>query len=249
MTRHLSFPPGAARAPSEAAPVSARDPRELVDALRAQLGGELAASRQELAECRLEVDRLRERIANFEREHRRVCDDYTALEQQIAELGNHCVVMERLHGTLDHGEVLAGIQDVVINVIGSEELAIFEPSDDRRWLVPTQTFGVEDRGLGRVAWGSGAIGRAAAEGTGWTLGGGAPPAEFPDLTACVPLACGDRVAAVLAFWRMLPHKPVFGPADRTVLELLTRHAGTALLLTSPVARRRHPSAQVSGGSR
>ncbi len=36
---------------------------------------------------------------------------------------------------------------------------------------------------------------------------------------------------MVAFWRMLPHKPVFGPADREVLELLARHAGTALHLT------------------
>src|SRR5512144_2633576 len=128
----------------EPATPSLRGPREIVEALRAQLGGELASSRQELAECRLEVERLRERIASFEREHRRVCDDYSALERQIAELGNQCVVMERLHGTLDHREVLAGIQDVVINVIGSEELAVFEPTADGAALVPTQTFGVDE---------------------------------------------------------------------------------------------------------
>jgi GAF domain len=180
----------------------------------------------------LEVDRVRDRLAELEVEHRHLCDDYSTLEGRIAELGNLCVVMERLHGTLDHGEVLAGVQDVVINVIGSEELAVFEPSEDGLWLVPTQSFGVEGRRLGRVAWGEGPIGRAAVEGKGWVVGDGAAPPELPDLTACVPLPAGDQVAGVLVIWKMLAHKPVFGEADRSVLEHLTRHAATALLLTS-----------------
>ncbi len=232
MTRHRQG--RSAGSPGEGAEAGAcdgRGSRELIDSLRAQLGGELAASHQELAACRQEFDRVRERLAELEREHRRLCDEYATLEERISELGSLCVLMERLHGTLEHQEVLAGIQDVVINVIGSEELAIFEPSGDGRWLVPTQSFGVEQRHLGRVARGEGPIGRAA-EGERWVVGDGAPPPGFPDLTACVPLAAGDRLAGVLVIWRMLAHKPVFGAADQNVLEHLSRHAATALLLTS-----------------
>jgi GAF domain len=232
MTRHRQCGCAAGPEPRDRNAAEGRGSRDLIDSLRVQLGGELAASHQGLAECTLEVDRLRERLADLQREHRRLCDDYAALEGRIAELGNLCVLMERLHGTLDHREVLAGVQDVIINVIGSEELAIFEPSEDGRWLSPTQSFGVEDRHLGRVPWGEGPIGRAAAEGMGWVVGGGAAPPEFPDLTACVPLAAGDRLAGVLVIWRMLAHKPVFGEADRNVLEHVARHAATALLLTS-----------------
>lgn len=229
-------------------PPDDRGPRELVDSLRAQLGGELATSHQELTECRVEVDRLRERLAHLEREHCRVRDDYASLEQRIADLGNQCVVMERLHGTLEHREVLVGIQDVVINVIGSEELAIFEPSEDGLWLTPTQSFGVEDKRLGRVAWGEGPVGRAAAEGKGWVVGDGAAPPEFPDLTACVPLPIGEQVSGVLAIWRMLPHKPVFGDVDRNVLELLARHAATALRLTSSRGCGHHEASPVRRAS-
>ncbi len=206
--------------------------RELVEPLRGPPAVELAASRQAFAECRAEVDRLRERLASFERER-------AVLEQQIVELGNLHVVMERLHGALDRREVLAALQDVVINVIGSEELAIFEPSEDGRELRPVQTFGVETRRLCPLALGAGPIGRAAAERKAWIVGDGPPPAEFPDLTACVPLQAGGRVAGVLAIWRMLGHKPILGDADRNVLELVARHAATALHLTSS-ERRREP---------
>lgn len=178
-----------------------------------------------------------ERLAALEREHRNLADRSTALEQQLAELGNQCVVMERLHGALEHAEVLAAIQDCVINVIGSEELAVFVPSEDGLELRPAQCFGVEGRGLAPVPVGAGVVGRAAL-GDGFVVGDAPPPPEAPDLTACVPLQAGDRLSGVLAIWKMLPHKPTFGPADRGVLDLLARHAASALQLTSVIARER-----------
>ncbi len=206
--------------------------RELAPSPRGHRGADLAASRQELAECRAEVERLRQGLASCQREHDCARNGFSALEQQAAELGNLYVVMERLHGALEYGEVLAAVQDVVINVIGSEELAIFEPSEDGRELFPVQSFGVEARQLGPLQVGVGPVGRAAADGKAWVIGDGPPPPEFPDLTACVPLQAGGRVVGVLAIWRMLRHKPAFGAADRNVLELLARHAATALYLTS-----------------
>ena len=155
------------------------------------------------------------------------------LEQRVAELGNACVVMERVHGALDHAEVLAAIQDVVINVIGSEELAVYELAEGGRSLHPVQSFGVERRGLRALALGEGPIGRAAAERRIWTVLDGGPPSEDRELTAVAPLCAGERVAGAVAIWRMLEHKPIFAAAERAVLELLSRHGGTALHLTAP----------------
>jgi hypothetical protein len=201
--------------------------RELTD----QLGTELHAARTELSECRLEAERLQARLEALEQEHRQACERHSALEREVAELWSQCVVMERVHGAIEHHEVLAAVQDVVINVIGSEELALYEPSPDGRWLRPVQCFGVESRDLGPVAVGSGPVGRAAADRVAWIAGVAPPPGEAPDLTACVPLLLGDRLMGVLAIWRMLAHKPTLGPADRGALDLLARHAATALFLT------------------
>ena len=249
MTDHRPHRPGApAGDPGEHAGEHAGsqdEPHELVEPPRGHLGMELAAARQELAQCRAEVQRLHQQLASSQREHACACDGFPALEQQTAELGNLYVVMERLHGALEYGEVLAAVQDVVINVIGSEELAIFEPSEDGRELLPVQSFGVEARRLGPLPVGAGPIGRAAADGKAWVIGDGPPPPEFPDLTACVPLQAGGRLMGVLAIWRMLGHKPVLCAADRNVLELVARHAATALYLTSS---RERPS-QVPGEAR
>lgn len=164
---------------------------------------------------------LRERVAS--------------LEQQVAELGNACVVMERLHGALDRAGVLAAIEDVVINVIGSEELAIFELVDGGRALRPVRCFGVDAAALGSVPWGAGAVGRAAAERRIWAVPDRPAPDADRALTAVAPLCAGPSLGGVVAIWRMLPHKAAFGPADRAVLELLSRHAGVALHLTAPGA--------------
>jgi len=192
----------------------------------------LQAASGELAGCRLEAERLRQRVSGLEQEHRRVCEEHAALQTQVAELGSLYVVMERIHGTVDPLEVRSAVQDIVINVIGSEEVALFQLSERSGELVPTQCFGVEARGLGPVPLGSGILGRAAAERRSWMLGDGPPPPDHPELSACVPLVAADRVVGVLAIWRMLAHRPAFGPADRRVLDVVAEHAARALYLTS-----------------
>ncbi len=231
MSEDTGRPPGGCDGAHHLQCVSgASDLHQLTEVLCARVEGELVRTRADLSACHVESAELRRRLENLEREHRRVCDAHAALEREVAELGSLCVVMERVHGALDHAEVLAAVQDVVINVIGSEEMAVFEP--DGEWLRPVQSFGVEAHRLEAVAPGFGPIGRAAARRKGWIVGDGPPPPDGPDLTACVPLVAGDRLAGVLVIWRMLAHKPVFGDSDRRALEILCRHAATALHLTS-----------------
>lgn len=152
------------------------------------------------------------------------------VETRLSDAINMCVVLERLHGSTDHAEVLRAIQDVIINLVGSEELCIYEPGEEGGWI-PVQSFGVGGARLAPVPEGHGPVGRAGAEGKGWVVGDGPHPGD-PDLTACVPLVAEGRAVAVLAIWRLLPHKPALRDADHHVLSLLGPHAGRALLLTA-----------------
>jgi hypothetical protein len=173
---------------------------------------------------------LGQRLAAAEDRQRRTLAEVADLEQRLAEAIDLCVALERLHGSTDHAEVLRAIQDVVINLVGSEELAIFEPSAGGE-LRAALSFGVAGARLSGVGQGAGPVGRAAAEGQAWVVG--APLAsEDPDLTACIPLLVEGRVAGVLVVWRLLPHKPALRDSDRRVLELLGAHGGRALYLTA-----------------
>jgi hypothetical protein len=151
-----------------------------------------------------------------------------AAQEQSSDLAQLYVALERIHGGLTRRETLAALQEVVINVVGSEELAVLERRDDR--VILTQAFGIDPGPWRDLPVGRGAIGRAA-EGELYVAGRGAPPEPGDeDLSACVPLRAGDRVVGVLAIFRLLGHKPGLEPLDQSMFELLSRHAGVALLL-------------------
>ncbi len=186
---------------------------------------------QDQSDPRAEAAALRERLARAEA---RVAD----LEAKLSDAIDYCVALERLHGASDHAEVLRAVQDVVINLVGSEEVAIFEAAAEGGWTA-VQSFGVGAARTAAVAEAHGPVDRAGAEGTAWIAGdgSGAPPGD-PALTACIPLVAEGRAVAVLAIWRLLPHKPRLRDSDRHVLALLGRHAGRALLLTRRAGRAR-----------
>jgi hypothetical protein len=194
------------------------------------LAAELALARAALEQREAEDRKLRDRLADIEAENRRVCDEFVAVQEQNAELVSLYAAVERLHAAPDRSEVLAAIQEIVVNVVGSEELALFELTPDGNRLAPTHAFGVDTDTLGEIAMGSGAVGRAAAEGRSWIAGERAAPASpaEPHVTACVPLKVGDRVTGALVIYSLLGHKPALTSFDRELFALLERHAALAL---------------------
>ncbi len=215
--------PGAA--PALAASPHAHEP---VDLEKKRLGAELALAREAVAHANEERERLRSRLAEIEAENQRVCDEYVAIQEKSTELAQLYVALERIHAGLSRAETLAAVQEIVINVVGSEELAIFERRGDR--LVLLQSFGIDPEPWREVPAGRGAFGRATS-GTLYVAGREGPPAAGEeDLTACIPLRVGARVAGVIAVFRLLGHKPVLGETDQALFELLSTHAGVALHL-------------------
>lgn len=214
------------------APV-ASPPGETVDLEKRRLEAELALAREALAHAQEERERMRARLAEIEAENQRICDDYVAVQERSTDLAQLYVALERIHGGASRAETLAAIQEVVINLVGSEELALLERRGDA--LALAHAFGVRPEALYCARPGEGAIGRAAG-GRLYVAGRGDPagPGE-EDLTAAVPLRAGDDVVGVLAIFRLLGHKPGLGEADHAVLDLLSSHAGQALRLRDPVA--------------
>lgn len=223
--------------PAPSAPSAASAAR---DAEREQerLAAELGEAREALARANAERDRLRERLAEIEGENQRICDDYVSVQEKSTTLAQLFVVLDRIHGALSRAEMLAALQEVVINVVGSEELAVFERRGDV--LALCQSFGVDRHRLHDVRLGEGAIGRAGASGRLYVAGREAPPAPGEeDLTAVIPLRAGEEVAGVLAIFRLLGHKPGLSEDDETLFQLLSTHVGLALRLRG---EREHPRA-------
>jgi hypothetical protein len=212
-----------------AAPAAA--PAGTVDLEKRRLEAELALAREALAHAQAERDRARERLAEVEAEHQRISDDYVAVQERSTELTQLYVALERLHGGLTRADALAAIQEIVINLVGSEELALFELRGGALSLV--HAFGVRPGAIEEAWVGEGAIGRAAT-GRPYVAGREGPAAAGEeDLTAAIPLRAGDAVVGVLAVYRLLGHKPVLGESDQDVFDLLSTHAGLALQLREP----------------
>lgn len=222
--------PGAhpAVGPTASHETAARDGEEPVDLEKKRLSAELALAREAATHAAEERERLRARLADIEAENQRMCDEYVAVQEQSTDLAQRYVALERIHGGLSRADTLAALQEIVINVVGSEELAVFERRGERLALV--QSFGIDPEPWREVRADRGALGRAA-QGRLYVAGREGPPAPGDeDLTACIPLCVADRVLGVLAIFRLLGHKPGLGDADRALFDLLSTHAGLALHL-------------------
>ncbi len=199
------------------------------DASERALVTELALAREALEVSRREEERIRERLAEIESENRRLCDEYVAVQEQNSELVNLYAAVERLHGAPDRAEVLSAIQEIVVNMIGSEEMVLFELGADGSQLVPTHVLGVAPEAAQEIAIGAGPIGCAAAEGrTQLAAQDGSSAAPAIHLTACIPLKLAGKVTGALAIYRLLGHKPALTEFDHELFAVLERHAAPAL---------------------
>jgi hypothetical protein len=193
----------------------------------------LLAAREELDRIKGEESALQRKLSNIEAEHHRFSSEFEALEQQNSDLSNLYVASYRLHATLDRKEVLAIIQEIVINLIGCEELAVFEVTPDGGALTLAASFGIDASRFQRVTLGAGAIGRAARAGELYLAEhkvktGAQSFPEESDLTTCIPLKLDGRVTGAIALFRLLPQKARLEALDKELFELLATHAATAL---------------------
>lgn len=200
---------------------------------RLRLQERVLSAREELDRIRSEETSLQRKLASIEAEHTRCSQDFEALEQQNLDLSNLYVASYRLHGTLARKEVLGIIQEIIINLIGCEELAIFEVTPDGTALALAASFGVDAARFARIPLGAGEIGRAAqgsevyvADHKVQTPAHGFP--EESDLTTCIPLKLDGRPTGAIALFRLLPQKARLEALDRELFELLATHAATAL---------------------
>jgi GAF domain-containing protein len=154
-------------------------------------------------------------------------------EAQVANLASLYVAVTSVHGALDRPSVLSSVQEIVTNLIGSEEMAIFETDAAHGGLTLLASIGIEPGPYRDIALGAGAIGRAAATGERLIRQEGGSLTEDGDaaLTACVPLKVAGRIVGVLAVFRLLPHKGRLDAIDIDLFDVLAAHAASALLFT------------------
>jgi hypothetical protein len=180
---------------------------------------------------------LEERLAAMEAERRAYLERYLSVEEQNANVSSLYVAMLRIHGSIDHADVLSAIQEIIVNLVGSEELGVFETNAEGTAMVLSSSVGIDATSFSRIPFGAGFIGGCAA--TGKTHVAKDPAAPEPldfetNITACVPLVVEGAVTGVVAIFRLLRHKAKLEPIDHELFVLLGTHGASALYCTSLV---------------
>lgn len=206
----------------------------------------LSTMRAEIEHRRREEDALKRQMAEIREENHSFSQKYLEVEVQNSNLANLYVASYRLHGTLDRKEILSSVQEIIINLVGCEEFAIFD-LDDGGMLTLTASMGIDTARYGRIPVGEGKIGETVRAGEIYLAkekGADSASSEQTPLIACIPLKVEGKVTGVIAIFRLLQHKTALEAIDQEMFDLLATHAAMALYCAGLHARM---TAGVKGG--
>jgi len=200
---------------------------------------------QRLGRVDSERAKLAERIEQIEVESQALLDQFREVERQNSDLASLYVASFRLHETIERSEVIAVIEEIIVNLIGSEELAIFELDADTGKFTLIDSLGIDPTDLQRVRLNdsrieetSEALQEVVRTGQRYVVNSvdGAVVDESSRLTACIPLVLDDKLIGAIAVFRLLEQKESrFAPLDFELFDLLATHAASALYCSERLA--------------
>lgn len=159
----------------------------------------------------------------------------TSLRQQLER--NHFLlerlnaVSARLIQTIENGDVFEAITEIIANVIGSEEVAIFDYCPADKTFSLAWSSGVEAGALQPFVSGAGMFGRTVQKGVSQFHERQPDSVLLPfekNLTACVILKSSREVVGVIAIFGLLPQKNCLEWADYELLKYLETYAAVAI---------------------
>lgn len=204
-----------------------------LEAERCRLREEKISLQEQILALREQLDRhdqlrldLERQMLIVEESNRQFSDRYADVEEQNNVLANLYVASYRLHSTPAREQVLEALKEIIVNLVGSEEFALFERGEGDGELRLVGSCGLDPASLARIGLGSAAAVRAIEHSEvsiGASAGGGAD-----DPLVCIPMRLEDRVTGLIVIVRLLPHKRGLEPLDFELFELLASHAAMAL---------------------
>jgi nitrate/nitrite-specific signal transduction histidine kinase len=178
-------------------------------------------------------NRLEQEVRELKAEQQRFLECHMGLEEQNSTLTTLYVACQRLHSTLDRAEVLLAAREIITNLVGCEEYALFstvptgllrcvdsfgiDPEEGEKFCLSTEIlWRVLQTGEPYLSQGDNAGGRTGAEAR---------------ISACIPLKLNGTVTGAIALFRFLPQKPGLQKLDEELFQLLENHLALALHCT------------------
>ena len=170
---------------------------------------------------------FRVRLSEVEEENRRFADRYVEIEEENNNLANLYVASYQLHSTLDLGEVLKIVVEIVINLIGAEVFGVYLLDGRTDTLEVVAAEGVPITELPSCEVGRGVVGRAVTTGETTCL----DTERSRDWTrpiVVIPLQIQQRPIGGIAIFSLLQQKEGFSALDHELFNLLGGHAATSI---------------------
>jgi hypothetical protein len=195
-----------------------------------------------------QLQALRQRVAALEAAHQELEARVRELSEQNGSLVQLTVASQLLSASFVREDVLSAIDEVVVNMIGSEEFAIYDVGSDGQALTVARLRGI-DPASPRLRLASAAIRHAVRAGRTFVPSSTRASADSTNggLTAVVPLKIERQVTGAVAIFRLLEQKAALDPTDHDLFEILSRQAALALHSTACGSLR--PTVRPPTGSR
>jgi len=190
----------------------------------AKLESEVAVLRQELAHRQNTERELQSSLERIRRESEQYFAQYAEVEMNNANLANLYVASYQLHGTLEREAVLGAIQEIIVNLIGSEEFAICGIGE--KTLHVLAAVGVD----APIDW---SLPRLDEVLTRRVLSVAPAGDRAPgEPLVCIPLQIDGNLIGAIVIFGLLAHKSQIEPLDHELFDLLATHASMALYCTT-----------------
>jgi hypothetical protein len=174
---------------------------------------------------------MAKQLRQVETENHQFAERYVEIEEENNNLANLYVASYQLHSTLDPGEVLKVILEIVINLIGAEVFCVYVCDEKSGVLEPVAAEGRPTVDFPQLETGQGMVGEAVSSGEVASLeldGRHAADGPVGDPVVCIPLRVEDRPVGAIAIHRLLQQKDGFSALDHELFTLLAGHAATAI---------------------
>jgi len=196
---------------------------------------EIQRLRDQLQKLNDENRQIHERFKLVEDENKDFASRYIEIEEQNNNLANLYVASYQLHSTLDFREVIQIVQEIIINLIGSEAFAILLLDEKTNELKTIAHEGSELLpGIEKLSTrvGEGTLGKVARTGQSYYINqdidGTAVEVSLDQPLAAIPLKIKEHVIGLIVIYRLLQQKDSFSAVDFELFSLLAAHAATAI---------------------
>jgi GAF domain-containing protein len=201
----------------------------------AQSDSEWGKLRQELMakieELENQNQTILEELKTIEGENQHFAERYVEVEEENNNLANLYVASYQLHSTLDAGEVVKVILEIVINLIGAEVFGVYVCEEGTGVLTPVAAEGDDVSACPKLRVGEGFVGRSVETGevaVGDPAQEGRPPSQGGEPIVSIPLRVEEKPVGAIVIYRLLAQKDGFSALDNELFTLLAGHAATAI---------------------